>query len=165
MKKSMVKKRRINKRRVTRETEALQIGMKQQSIIELRLQRFVSWAAMLILILTNFLAAVLLVPFLLFFEGVPQYIIIVLFGVGFGLLFNLMIHSIEHIGDKHHIIAGVLVPCFALLDVVILFGIVEKAKEMLKIEITYSYPLIVILFISAFLIPYLTDILRQKHKF
>jgi lipopolysaccharide export LptBFGC system permease protein LptF len=140
-------------------------SIKQKSVVEQKLHTFVSWTAMALLVFTNFLAAILLVPFLLFFEGTGQYVIVALFGIGFGLIFNLMIHSIEHLGDRHHVIAGVVVPCFALIDIVILFGLVEKAKEALSIDTTYNYTFIVILFIVAFLVPYIIDIIRQKHKF
>ncbi|PIN77173.1 hypothetical protein COV16_07100 [Candidatus Woesearchaeota archaeon CG10_big_fil_rev_8_21_14_0_10_34_8] len=151
--------------KIKREADSLKQSFEQQHIIEQKMQHFVSWTAMLLLIFINFLGAILLVPFLLFFEGISQYLIIVLFGVGFGLIFNLMIHSIEHLGDKHHIIAGVIVPIFALLDIIILFGILEKAVKKLEIIISYNYTLIVVIFICAFLIPYLFDIIRRKHKF
>jgi hypothetical protein len=148
---------------ISREITAVEQSLRKKQMIEQKMQRFVSWTALTLLIFVNFLGALLLVPFLLFFEGLPQYVLIVLFGVGFGLLFNLMIHSIEHLGDKHHIIAGILVPCFALLDLVILFGILDQAVQKFQITITHNYALIVLVFLCAFLIPYGVDILRRKH--
>lgn len=143
----------------------LQSIAKRKHHVEQKMHRFVSMTGMLLLIFTNFLGAILLIPFLLFFTGFSQYTLIVVFAVAFGLIFNLMIHSIEHLGDKHHIIAGVVVPFFALLDIVILFTLLEKIKDALKISITYNYTLIVVLFIVAFLVPYIIDIVRGKHRF
>jgi hypothetical protein len=151
--------------RISREATAIQQTMHDEHIIEEKLQRFVSWTSMALLILTNFLGAILLVPFLLFFTGAAQYVLILLFAIGLGLLFNLMIHSIEHLGDKHHLIAGIVIPIFALVDVAILFGILEAAKEALDLSTEYNYTAIVILFIAAFLVPYIFDILRKKHTF
>lgn len=143
----------------------LQSIAKRKHHVEQKMHCFVSITGMLLLIFTNFLGAILLIPFLLFFQGVAQYVLIAVFAVGFGLLFNMIIHSIEHLGDKHHIIAGIVVPFFALLDIVILFTLLEKIKEALKISISYNYTLIVVLFVVAFLIPYIIDILRGKHTF
>lgn len=143
----------------------LQSIAKRKHHVEQKMHCFVSITGMLLLIFTNFLGAILLIPFLLFFQGVAQYVLIAVFAVGFGLLFNMIIHSIEHLGDKHHIIAGIVVPFFALLDIVILFTLLEKIKEALKISISYNYTLIVVLFIVAFLVPYIIDILRGKHRF
>ncbi len=149
------------------ETEA-RIEEKQalkKDSIEKKMHWFVSVSSMFILVLTNFMGALLLVPFLLFFKDTAQYAIILVFAIGFGLLFNMIIHSFAHLGDKHHLIAGVVVPAFALLDIVILFTILQKAVEKFKIAANYNYTLIVVLFIVAFLVPYLFDILRGKHRF
>ncbi len=166
MKREKIRQKSVKRKSVVpiqREIAAVEQGLRKKQGIEQKMQRFVSWTALALLIFVNFLGALLLVPFLLFFEGLPQYVLIVLFGLGFGLLFNLMIHSIEHLGDKHHIIAGILVPCFALLDLVILFGILDQAVQKFQIAITYNYALIVLIFLCAFLIPYGVDIFRRKH--
>ena len=147
------------------ELAVMQSIAKKKAHDERKMENFVAMTAMLLLIFTNFLGAIILIPFLLFFEGYAQYAIVVLFGVGFGLIFNLMIHSIEHLGDKHHIIAGMVIPFFALLDIVILFILLEKIEKKLTISVTYNYTVIVILFIIAFLIPYFIDIIRKKHVF
>ncbi|MBI5073400.1 hypothetical protein HZA99_06300, partial [Candidatus Woesearchaeota archaeon] len=139
-------------------------GLKKESI-EKKMHWFVSVTSMFILVLTNFIGALLLIPFLLFFKDTAQYAIILVFAIGFGFLFNMIIHSFAHLGDKHHLIAGVVVPAFALLDIVILFTILQKAVDKFKIAANYNYTLIVVLFIVAFLVPYLFDILRGKHQF
>ena len=149
------------------ETEA-RIEEKQaqkKDSIEKKMHWFVSVTSMVILVLINFVGALLLVPFLLFFKDTAQYAIILLFAIGFGFLFNMIIHSFEHLGDKHHLIAGVVVPAFALVDVVILFTILQKAVAKFKIPAEYNYTLIVVLFVVAFLVPYLFDILRGRHTF
>ena len=137
---------------------------KKKHHVEQKMEKFVAYTAMLLLIFTNILSALLLIPFLLFFQGLAQYAIIAFFALGFGLLFNLMIHSIEHLGDKHHIIAGVVVPFFCLLDLVILFVLLEKIATYFKIQISYNYTFIVVLFILAFLVPYLIDVFIGKHR-
>lgn len=133
--------------------------------VERKMEQFVAMTAMLLLIFTNILGAILLIPFLLFFEGLAQYAIVAVFAIGFGLIFNFMIHSIEHLGDKHHLIAGIVVPIFGLLDLVILFTLLEKIKQVLNVQTEYNYALIIVLFIVAFLIPYIIDIVRGKHVF
>ncbi len=147
------------------EIAIMQSIAKKKSGVEQKMQRFVAMTAMLLLIFTNILGAILLIPFLLFFEGLAQYAIIAMFAIGFGLIFNFMIHSIEHLGDKHHLIAGIVVPTFALFDLVVLFTLLERIKEVLKVQTEYNYTLIIVLFVAAFLIPYIIDIIRGKHIF
>lgn len=138
---------------------------KKKLYVEQKMQGFVAMTGILLLIVINILGALLLIPFLLFFEGFAEYAVIAVFAVGFGMLFNLMIHSIEQLGDKHHIIAGIVVPGFALLDIVILFTLLEKIAKTLNIVQTTQYTFIVVLFVVAFIIPYVIDILRGKHRF
>ena len=147
------------------ELAVMQSIASKKAHVEQKMEHFVAMTAMLLLIFTNFLGAILLIPFLLFFEGYAQYAIVAVFAIGFGLIFNFMIHSIEHLGDKHHIIAGIVVPFFAMMDIVILFSLLEKIVKKLSIPVTYNYTFIVIIFIVAFLIPYVIDIVRGKHKF
>ena len=147
------------------EIAIMQSIAQKKSGVEQKMQHFVAMTAMLLLIFTNILGAVLLIPFLLFFEGNAQYAIVGMFAIGFGLIFNFMIHSIEHLGDRHHLIAGIVVPTFALLDLIILFTLLEKIKEVLKVQTEYNYGLIIVLFVVAFLVPYIIDIVRGKHKF
>lgn len=138
---------------------------KKKLYVEQKMQRFVAMTGILLLIVINILGALLLIPFLLFFEGFAEYAIIAVFAVCFGMLFNLMIHSIEQLGDKHHIIAGIVVPFFGLLDIIILFTLLEKIAKTLNIVQTTHYTFIVVLFVVAFIIPYIVDILRGKHRF
>jgi len=138
---------------------------KKKFSVEQKMQHFVAMTGIMLLIVVNFIGALLLIPFLLFFDGVSEYAIIIVFAVGFGMIFNLMIHSIEQLGDKHHIIAGIVVPFCGLFDIVILFTLLEKITKTLHIVHSYNYTFIVVLFVVAFIIPYFIDVLRGKHKF
>jgi len=160
---SMPKKK--SRKIIQSELAIMQSIATKKAHVERKMEHFVAMTAMLLLIFINFLGAILLIPFLLFFEGFAQYAIVAVFAIGFGLIFNFMIHSIEHLGDKHHIIAGIVVPFFAMMDIIILFNLLEKIVKKLSIATTYDYTFIVILFIVAFLVPYLIDIGRGKHKF
>lgn len=164
----MVTKKRVKKTIKTKIQTSPQF--QQQKTIqyqqrEKHLHTFVSWSAMLLLIFTNILGVLLLIPFLLFFEGTMLYTIIALFAIGFGLLFNTILHAIKELGDKHHLLVGFLIPFCILIDITILFTLVEKIMQTLHITAYYNYTLIIVLFIIAFVIPYLTDILRGKHRF
>ncbi|MFA6888500.1 MAG: hypothetical protein WC254_03310 [Candidatus Woesearchaeota archaeon] len=138
---------------------------KKKLFVEQKMQRFVAVTGIMLLIVLNIMGSLLLIPFLLFFDGFAQYAIIGVFAICFGFMFNLMIHSIEQLGDKHHIIAGIVVPVFVLLDIVILFTLLEKITKVFNIIHVYNYTFIVILFVVAFIIPYLFDVLRGKHRF
>lgn len=164
-KRKIIKHENIKSKQIIKsELAVIESIAKRKHHIEQKMHRFVAITALFLLIFTNFLGALLLLPFLLFFEGAAQYTIIAIFAIGFGYLFNMMIHSIKHLGDAHHIIAGIIVPFFALADIIILFSLLDKIKETFKISTTYNYTFIVIIFIVAFLIPYIIDVISGKHS-
>ncbi len=168
-------------RKKTTKKDLLMKGWKKQEIIKAakimkeaaearrhvhqKLDKFVYITAMIILIMCNFLGILILTPMIILFNGVELYLIIALFGVLFGVLFNFLIHSIEHLGDRHHIIAGIIIPMISLVDILLLMRMINKLSEMFDITVEYSPTIIIALFVAVFIIPYLFDVIRGKHTF
>lgn len=132
---------------------------------EKRMDHFLYGTSLLILILCNFFGVLLLLPFMIVFEGVQLYLVVALFAIVFGALFNYLIQALAHLGDKHHIIAGILVPILAIIDILVLLELIEVIINKLRIFPKFDPYLVVVLFIAAFLLPYIIDLFRGKHKF
>ena len=139
----------------------------KQSHVEVRdkIDRFIYITSLIVLLMCNFLGVLILVPLFIILSGKELYVIIGLFGILFGFLFNFLIHSIEHLGDKHHIIAGVVVPLIAVLDIFLLIKLIRNVGERFNLDVVYNPIINIVLFVAVFLIPYLIDVFRGKHKF
>jgi hypothetical protein len=128
------------------------------------LDLFVYWTSLALLALFNLIACFFLIPFLMFFDGFYLYLSVTLFGLMFGLLFNFLIIGLEHLDDHHMVIAGIFIPLLAVVDIVIILRITEKINDILKTSIEYDVSMIIIIFITAFVLPYLATVIAGKHK-
>lgn len=129
-----------------------------------RLDSLVYWTSLILLALFNLIATFFLIPFLMFFSGFYLYITVGSFGFVFGFLFNLLILGIKHLDHKHHVIAGIFIPILAILDILLILQITEKINNVLINPIEYNVPAVIIVFILAFVLPYLIALLFGKHK-
>ena len=141
----------------------LQELSKTSAVVKDNLHDFMYYSSLLLLLLTNFVALFLLLPVFLFLRGVEFYIILVLFSILLGFLFNTLIHTLNHLSEKHHIIATILVPTMVLFDIVILIRALDKLNRAFTLYISYNPLTIVLLFMVIFMIPYTVDVFRGKH--
>ena len=137
---------------------------KQKVRLVYKLDNFVYWTSLVLLALFNLVACFFLIPFLMFFSGFYLYLTVACFGLIFGFLFNLLIMGIEHLEQKHHLIAGLFIPALAVIDIVIILRIVERINQVLVRPVTYNTGQIVIIFIFAFVAPYLFTVITRKQK-
>lgn len=128
------------------------------------LDLFVYWTSLALLALFNLIACFFLIPFLMFFDGFYLYLSVVLFGLMFGILFNFLIIGLEHLDNHHMIIAGIFIPLLAVIDMVLILKIVERINMILKVSVEYDVSMIIIIFITVFVLPYLVSVVTGKHK-
>jgi len=128
------------------------------------LDLFMYWTSLALLALFNLVAVFFLIPFLMFFDGFYLYLAIAGFGVCFGLLFNLLILGIEHLEQKHSVIAGIFIPVLAVADISLILKISENLNALLVRQITYNVSEVIVIFIAAFVAPYLLSVMMGKHK-
>src|SRR3990167_382552 len=84
------------------------------------LEKRIYWILLVIIIAANFAISVALIPILMALKGVFLYFVIITLGIIFGLLFELVIRSIEHLEKQHHIFIAVLIPLTALANVFVI---------------------------------------------
>jgi len=84
------------------------------------------------------------------------YFIILIIGVAFGLLFNLIIRDIENLDRKHHVIAGIFIPAIAIISVSIMVNVSNYLMELSKIDNAPHNPIAIsIIYVVFFIMPYL----------
>ena len=119
--------------------------------------RIIYWMALLVLIISNLVVAVVLIPLLLALNPFPLYLIVMLVGVFIGLIFNHLIKDVEHLERKHHLFAGILIPVVGVVDLFIVVAVANKLAKILLIP-TQNDPLTVsLVFVASFLFPYVVS--------
>src|SRR3990167_755150 len=79
----------------------------------------------------NFVISVALIPELIALKGYQLYLIIITLGISFGLLFELLLRTIEHLNAKHHLFLGIIVPVLAVINIVI---VSNNMKRLVGLE-------------------------------
>jgi hypothetical protein len=124
---------------------------------------FMYHISLLLLLMTHFVAIFLLLPVFLFLKGMELYIVLVLFSVFMGIIFNYLLHEFHHVGEKHHVIISILVPTMALFDMVLLIRALDKLDVLFNLHLNYNPVAIVLVFVVVFLAPYAVDLALGKH--
>jgi hypothetical protein len=101
---------------------------------------------------------------MVFFDGLALYISIAGFGFAFGFLFNLLIIGVEHLKARHSIIAGIFIPLLAVLDIVLIIRIIGLISAFFDTPPVFNMPMIVAVFITSFVIPYLVSVVTGHHR-
>lgn len=124
------------------------------------------WIFLFMTILSNLIISVVLVPILLVMSELFLYANILFIGLTFGFLLNSILQSIEKLDKKHHLIAGVLIPTIALINIFIFTRLSNQLIEILELKTPIHNPLIIaLLYVLAFTLPYLfSQVIRFKKK-
>lgn len=115
------------------------------------LDKTVYWLSLLIAAIGNFVMAIALIPELLVFKDFQLYLIVITLGLSFGLLFELLVRSIEHLKTKHHIFLGIIIPLLAVINFVI---VSNNMKKFIGIENPQNPLIIGAVYTLAFMLPY-----------
>ena len=125
----------------------------------------VYWISLVIAIIGNFIISISLIPVLLALNNLPMYAVLITIGMSFGLLFELLIRTIEHLETKHHIFLGIMMPLIAIINVIIIVAFSNNLEKIINIENPHSPLLVGIVYALAFMLPYLIYQLFLKNKY
>jgi hypothetical protein len=135
------------------------IGFKEE------MNKIVYWTTLLVLTIANFLISLVLIPFLLVMKPYQLGIIVGLLGFMFGLMFNLIVRDIEHIETKHHVAAAVFIPTLALINMFVMVSISNNLSTRLSLQIHENPWLISVIYVAAFLVPYIySELIEAKNR-
>ncbi len=121
------------------------------------------WILLFIAIIGNFIISVVLVPFLLTFKGAPLYFTLFFVGITFGWMFSFILHNLEQLKNKQHIVASVFIPALALINVGIFAILSNKLIILLKLSTPPHSPFLIgAAYVFGYVIPEAVSHLKRK---
>jgi len=127
--------------------------------------KIVFWSALIVIIFANLLVSLILIPFLIVLNQWVLYAIIVLLAGTIGFLYNFLVTDIGHLGKKHHLLAGIIIPILALANMIIMVITANHFIRDLKINNVQHNPwIIAVVFAIAFISPYLINKIFKKNS-
>ena len=129
------------------------------------LDKLVFWISLAIAIIGNFIISISLIPVLLALGNLPLYAVLITLGAAFGLLFDLLIRTIEHLEAKHHLFLGIIMPIIAIITVIIIVAFSNNLEKTINIENPHNPLLAGIAYAIAFMLPYLVYQLFLKNRY
>lgn len=150
---------------IKRLSEVMEKAKKKKSPFVKLLDKSVYWLFLAIAIIGNLVISIILIPFLMFFTGIPLYSIVAILGIAFGLFLDLVIHDMEHLTPKHHILGGLFIVSLAAITFVYITMFAMNLIEVAGLK-TQQQPLVIgTVYTVSLLIPYLltkiTDLIRK----
>ncbi len=119
------------------------------------LEKRIYFVMLLLIIAANFAISVALIPVLMALKGAYLYFIIVVLGIAFGLLFELVIRSIEHLERKHHLVLAFFIPMAALINAVAISNMSNKFETAFGINNFHDPLLFGLIYAVSFVLPYI----------
>ena len=130
-------------------------AMDKASSHDVHFSKIVFWTALIVTIFANVGVSLLLIPFLVAFNKLMLFSIIILLAGSIGFLYSYIVTDIGHLEKKHHILAGILLPIIALVNVAGMVLISNRLIVDLKVQQNVHNPWIIgIVFGAAFIFPY-----------
>ncbi len=126
------------------------------------LDKAVYWLSLLLAIIGNFVISLALIPELLVLEGLQLYLITATLGVSFGMLFELLVRTIENLKARHHLLLSIIIPLLAVINFVI---VSINMKRLVGIDNPQNPVIVGIVYALSFILPYLVYQLFFKNKF
>ncbi len=112
------------------------------------------WVLLVLAITGNFVLSVALVPFLLVLKGAILYLSLFMIALSFGILFSFLLHGIDKLSGKKHILATVFIPSLALINVVIFAILSNKIILLLNLTTPPHNPLAIgAIYVFGYVLP------------
>ena len=118
------------------------------------LDKSVYYISLVVAITGNFIISVALIPMLLALKGIVLYITVITIALAFGLLFELLLRTMEHLETKHHIFFGVIIPIIAIINFVNIVIFSNRIETIIKIQNPQNPLLIGLIYTISFIVPY-----------
>ncbi len=126
------------------------------------LNHIVYWTTLLVLFIANLFMAMAIIPFILLAFSFDFYLILAALGAFSGYVFTHLIRNIENLDRRHHMIALLSIPAFAVTNLIIVSTSLEGLTKLLGIA-SQKEPLTVsLVYAIFFLLPYLIEMARKR---
>ena len=119
------------------------------------IEKRIFWVLLILIIAANFAVSVALLPMLVALRGALLYSAIIALGLVFGLLFELVIRSMEHLERKHHLLLAFLIPIAALANIFVISALSNNLAMALNLANMHNPAIISIVYSASFVLPYI----------
>jgi hypothetical protein len=116
------------------------------------LDKAVYWFSLMLALIGNFIISLALIPVLLILKGAQLYTVVITLGLAFGLLFELLVRSIENLETKHYLFLGIVIPIIAVINFII---VSSNMKNFIGIENPQDPTITGSIYAIAFILPYI----------
>jgi len=119
------------------------------------LEKHIYWILLVVIVTANFAISIALMPLLIALSGAFLYFTIFFIGIVFGLLFELVIRSVEHLEKRHHLILSVFIPLTALVNIFVISGISNNLAIELSLTNIHIPIVVGLVYAASFVLPYI----------
>jgi hypothetical protein len=107
------------------------------------------------IIASNFSIAIAMMPLLVALKAPALYTIMIILGIVFGFLFELVIRGMEHLKKKHHIALALIIPIIAVASAFFISRISNSVSSELGINNFHQPAVVGIVYAASFAAPYI----------
>ena len=150
-----LEKRGWGKKEIIKAVEIIRNAKQNKGKDTLFIERRIYWILLIITVVANFAVSVALIPILMSLEGIFLYFIIIILGIVFGLLFELVIRSIEHLEKKHHQLLAMFIPLAALANAFVISKISNNLISTLGFANIHNSMAIAVVYAASFVLPFI----------
>jgi hypothetical protein len=116
--------------------------------------KIIYWALLILAIIGNLIVSIVLVPLLMVLNSTSLLIILAVIAITFGLLFSSLLRDIESLNPNSYVMGGIFLPVQALINVYFITMLSNEVATTLKIENWHNPLIIGIVYMCAFISPY-----------
>ena len=149
-----LEKRGWKNKDIARAVDIIENAKQHKTKENLFLEKKIYWILLIMIIAGNFAISVALIPLLLALKGMILYFLIFVLGISFGLLFELVIRTIEHLEKKHHLILAVMIPLIALGSAFLITRISNEIVSKFNLRNVHEPVIIGLIYAVSFVLPY-----------
>jgi ABC-type Fe3+-siderophore transport system permease subunit len=139
---------------IIKAVEAIKNAKKGRARDIIFIEKRIFWILIILIIAANFAVSVALLPLLVALRGALPYFVIATLGSVFGLLFELVIRSMEHLERQHHLFLAILIPLVAVANMFIISSMSGNLARVLNLSNANNPAIISIIYAASFVLPY-----------
>ena len=148
-----LEKKGWEKKEIDRAVLIIQKAKANRKVNSMFFERKIYFMILVVILACNFAVSIAMVPVILTIKGISIYFILAILGLAFGLLFEIMIRTVEHLEQAHHFFLALFIPLTAFANFFLMARLSSSAAGNLQ---NYFGPISVALaYSAAFSIPYL----------
>ena len=150
-----LEKRGWDQKDISKAVGIIQNAKQNKTKENLFLEKRVYWIMLVLIITANFAIAVALMPILVALRGFALYFILIILGIVFGLLFELVIRGMEHLEQRHHLALAIIIPGAAISNMFLITGISNKLSPAFGTRNFHEPALVGLIYAASFVLPYI----------